>query len=792
MLQDLRFAIRMLVRTPAFTMAAVSTLALGIGANAAIFSVVYAVVLKPLPFERPEQLIYAHDSYPAIQFASVSWPKYLTLRDSNRTLATLGALATSGAITLTGRGEPQQLSVTRVSGDFFDVFRTAALAGRTIRRDDDDVNAEPVVVLSYGAWQRVFGGDKAIVGQTIRADGRSRRVIGIMPAEGIYPSRTDGWIPLAVSPTAQNGNFLRLVGRMRDGVTLPRAAADLDALTVAFNKANGTRRDTKTYLLHDFLSQNNRQILWVLQGAVLAVLLVACANVANMLLARSVARRRELSIRAAIGASAGRLVRQLLTESVMLAALGGTAGVLLAGWLIRVFVAIAPTGFAGVQPIRVDATVLTFAATVAIATGLIFGVAPARGGLHADANESLREGATRGATGSTLTAGRMLVVAEIGLAIMLALGAGLMVKSLLRLQAQDGGFAPEHLLTFQVSLPAARYDADQTRQMIHAIVDAVQTSPGVTSAGAINFIPLANFGFNGPFSIVGREPFPPDRQPAVEYRMVTPGYFETMRIPLRRGALFTAHEDERDRPVVIINETMARQFWPNKDPIGARVQLGMDVGNVTREVIGVVADVRSRTLDFPPVPESYVPHAQVPSSSMGVAVRAEGDAVALLPSLRERISRLDPDLPIVRPQTMEAVMTASSGPMRLSSTLTTLFAVVAGLLACLGIYGLVSYAVAQRTREIGIRIALGADPRSVLRLVVGDGLKLAAGGVVLGAVGTWMLTSTIRSLLYEVSPNDPTVLAATCGGAFVLAALASLVPAIRVMRVDPSVALRVE
>jgi putative ABC transport system permease protein len=791
MIQDLRFAVRMLLRTPTFTLAAVVTLALGIGANAAIFSVVYAILLKPLPFAGSHQLIYVHDSYPSVQSASVSWPKYQAFRDGNRTLTALGAIAPA-AITLTGRGEPQQLAVSRVSGDFFDVFKTAPLTGRTIGRSDDLESAEPVIVLSYGLWQRVFGGDPAVLGQTIRTDGRPRLVIGIMPPEGIYPARTDGWIPLAVAANAPNGNFLRLVGRLKENTTLERATADLEAIGAAFNQANGTRRGIKTYLLQDFLSQNNRRILLVLQGAVLAVLLVACANVTNMLLARSVARRRELSIRAAIGASGGRLVRQLLTESVVLAAIGGGAGVLLAGWLVRLFVAIAPSGFAGVQSIRVDGTVLAFAAFVAVATGVIFGVAPARGGLRADANETLREGGTRTATGSTLAAGRVLVVAEIGLAIMLALGAGVMVKSLLRLQSQDAGVDPDGLMTFQIALPNGRYDTDQTRQMFPRIVEAVATIPGVKSAGAINYLPLINFGFNGPFAIVGREPFPVDRSPAVEYRIVAPGYFETMGIPLRRGQYFSARDDERERPVVIINETMARRFWPDQDPIGARVQLGVDIGSVTREIVGVVADVRSRTLDFAPVPETFVPHAQVPASSMGVAVRTAGDPLALLPAVRERIGRLDPDLPIIRPLTMEAIITVSTGSMRLSSTLTALFAFVAGLLACLGIFGLVSYAVAQRTREIGIRVALGANPVSVLRLIVGDGVKLASIGIAFGAVGTWLLTSTIRSLLYEVSPSDPAVLAATCAGAFVLTALASLIPAMRVMRVDPSIALRVE
>jgi predicted permease len=791
MVNDLRFALRMLARTPAFTLAAVVTLALGIGANAAIFSVVYAVLLKPLPYPDPQQLLYAHDYDPAAPSASVSWPKFLALRDGNRTLSALGAVA-PGAITMTGRGEPQQITVARVSGDFFDVFRSAPLAGRAIARPDDDENAEPVIVLGYGLWQRAFGGNPAIVGQTIRTDGRSRRVIGIMRPEFVYPPRMEAWVPLAVSPTAQNGNFLRLIGRMRPGVSLEQATADLRSANAAFNTDNGLTRELKTYLLHDFLAQNNRRILLVLQGAVLAVLLVACANVANMLLARSVVRRRELSIRAAIGASSGRLVRQLLTESLVLAGLGGGAGVLLAGWLVRVFIAIAPAGFGAGQVIAVDGHVLVFAAVVALATGLVFGVAPARGGLRADANDSLREAGTRGATGATLTAGRALVVAEIGLAIMLALGAGLMVKSLLRLQAQDGGFRPDGVLTFQLALPAPRYDEDRARQAIRQMLAAIADVPGVASAGAISYLPLLNFGFNGPFAIPGRAPFPADRAPAVEYRMVTPGYFESMRIPLRRGAYFTAREDERDRPVVIINETMARQFWPDQDPIGARVQLGMDPGTVVREIVGVVADVRSRAMDAAPVPESFVPHAQAPANTMGFAVRTEGDPLGVLPAIRQRVAAFDPDLPLVRPQTMDAVVGGSAGAARLSSTLTSLFAVLAGVLACLGIAGLVSYAVAQRTREIGIRVALGANPLVVLKMIVADGLKLAAYGVVIGALGTWALTGTLRSLLYEVSPADPVVLGATCAGALLLTAVASLVPALRVMRVDPSVALRVE
>jgi putative ABC transport system permease protein len=792
MLNDLRFAFRMLARTPSFTLAAVLTLALGIGANAAIFTVVYAVLLRPLPFPNPEQLIYAHDTSVTVPSASISWRKYVALRDRNRSLAALGAI-TPGGITLTGRGEPQQIAVSRVSGDFFDVFRVAPLAGRTIRRDDDRFEAAGVIVLSYGLWQRTFGGNAAIVGQTIRSDGQSRTIIGIMPPDFAYPARTEAWIPVAVSPSEPPSNYLRLVGRMRDGVSVAQANQDLNAVSAAFNKETGLSRDVKAYLLHDFIVQNNRRMLLVLQGAVLAVLLVACANVANMLLARSVARRRELSIRAAIGASAGRLVRQLFTESLVLAAIGGTTGVLLAGWLVRVFVAIAPAGFAGSPKIAVDGHVLLFAAVVALATGVIFGVAPARGGFHAEANDSLRDAGTRGATSGTLAAARALVVTEIALAIVLGLGAGLLVKSLLRLESQDGGFTADRVLTFQLSLPETRYSDDRTRELVRGIGDAIRGLPGVTASGAISYLPLVNFGMSAPFAIPGRMPIPQsDRGPSIENRVVTPGYFATMNIPFRGGKDFTDRDTASSRPVVIINETMARRYFPNENPVGAQLQLGMENFQVAREIVGVVGDVRSKALDSGPVAETYVPHAQIPLGTMSYAVRSGSDPLALLPAIRQRVAVLDADLPLVRPQTMEAVVAASVGSARLSSTLTSLFAVVAGILACLGVYGLVSYAVAQRTREIGIRVALGADPIAVARMVVGDGVRLAAYGVVAGAIGTWALTSTLRTLLYEVSPTDPVVLVVMSAAALVVTAVASLVPALRVLRVDPSTALRVE
>jgi predicted permease len=793
MLTDLRYALRTFVRSPGFALTAAATLAIGIGANTAIFTVVYALLLKPLPFRDADRLIYVHDTFPAVANASVSLQKVLALRDGNRTLAALAATA-PGSLTMTGRGEPQQISTTRVTGDFFGVLGVAPLAGRAVTRDDDTPNAPPVIVLTYGLWQRTFGGALDVIGQTILADGRPHTIVGVMPPDFAYPARVEAWVPLAMVPSPSSGNFLRIVGRLKPAVTIEQATAELDSVTEAYNKENGLRRGVRVWPLHAYLSQNTRQTVLVLQGAVLLVLLVACANVANMLLARSVSRRRELAIRLAVGAGPARLLRQLLTESLLLASAGGVLGVLLGGWLLRLFLALAPIGFAGVQSITIDRQVLVATAFVAMLTGIVFGVAPARRAFRADANDSLRDAGGRGASaGGARGASRLLVIAEIGLAMVLAVGAGLLVKSLLRLQSQDAGFRADGLMTFQINLPPAQYDLDRSRRAVAELIAQLSGIPGVTAAGAINWLPLQNFGFNGPFSIQGRGPLgTPDKQPVIEYRMVTPGYFEAMRIPVRRGSSFTVRENERDRPVVIINEAMARQFWGNENPVGARVQLGLDAGTVVREIIGVVGDVRSAALNQTPVPESYVPYAQAPFQSVAVALRTIGDPAALLPAARQRVAAIDPDLPIVRPQTMVNVVDASAGSARLSSTLTSVFALLAALLAGVGIYSLVSYSVASRTREIGVRVALGAEPASVMRLIVGEGVSLAAIGLAAGAAATVMLANTLKSMLFDVSPLDPLVLAATAAAVIALSAVASFVPAWRVMRVDPTVALRTE
>ncbi len=791
LIQDLRYGLRTFIRQPGFALTAVLALALGIGANTAVFSVVYAVLLKPLPYPDPAALVYIHDTYPAVTFASVSAAKYVALRERNRTLESLGA-QTPGSVTLTGRGEPEQVPATRITADLFRAFRIEPALGRWFSADEDMPNASPVIVLSHSLWQRRFGGDPKVIGQSITANGVATTVVGVMPPD--FYTSAQAWVPLGFgNAPAPGGNFLRLTGRMKPGVSVDQVQQDLSNVSAAFNRENGLQRDVKVWPLHEIIVTDNKRTLLVLQGAVVFVLLVACANVANLLLARSVGRERELAIRAAIGAGRGRLVRQLLTESLLLSILGGAVGVILASWLLRLFVAMAPAGFPRVSSIAIDTGILTFTLVVAMATGLIFGVAPARRGFRTDPNDSLRDTGARGATSGNRGASRLLVVAEIAVALMLVIGAGLMVKSLLKLQSERTGFRADGLLTFELNLPAARYQPPAMAAFYQRALGEIRAIPGVQSAGAINYLPLANFGFNGNFAIEGQPPFPRDAAPVVEYRAVTPGYFGTMGIPVVRGQDFTDQDNAAGRPVVIINQTMAERYWPNGNPIGSRVQLTFDSSAVWREVVGVVGDVRSWRVNTRPVPESYVPHTQAPTAGMGLVVRLDGmNPAQVLPALRQRIAAIDSALPLVRVRPMTDIVAASTGETRLSSVLTSVFALVAALLASLGIYSLIAYSVAQRSREIGIRVALGADRSSVVRMVVGEGLTLAAIGLVVGVAGAFLLTRTLRTLLYEVSPTDPSVLAMTCAGLLGVAALASVVPAIRALRVDPAIALRAE
>jgi putative ABC transport system permease protein len=805
LIQDIKFGLRTFIRQPGFALTAALAIALGIGANTAVFSVVYAVLLKPLPYPNPEQLVYINDTYPAVRNASVSLRKYFELRDKNRTLAALGAGSPS-RLTLTGTGDPEEVVGYQMSATLFRALQVRPVLGRFFTDEEDRPNGPRVIVLSEGLWRRRFGGDPQVVNSPLAVNGEPHVVVGIMPNDSSYPARTEAWVPLALSlDSAPPGNFLRLVGRTRPGISLEQAKVDLQALTAAYNRQYGIARDTAVSSLQEPGRSARRKQLLILQAAVAFVLLIACANVANLLLARSVSRERELAVRTAIGAGRLRIVRQLLTESLLLSLVGGVLGVLLAGWLIRLFVSLAPPTFPRLALLGIDTGVLAFTLALATVTGLLFGLTPILRGMDTNPNDALREGARSGMSPRARVSTRVLVVSEVALALVLAVGAGLMVKSLLRLQGETTGFNPQGLLSFEVSLRGTKYqdstlggDGNQTStkvaEFLRRAVETVRAIPGVRAAGAINMLPLVTFGFNGGFRIDGQPPFPDDgRAPIVEFRMVTPGYFEAAGVPLKAGRLFTDRDTAASPPMVIINETMAKRFWANASPVGSSVWLAIDDRETLREIVGIVGDVRSARLDLPPVPETFVPHQQAPVGGMGILVRTvRGDPHAVVPAIRERIAALDPDLPLTRVRTMEDVVYESTGDTKLSSTLTAIFALLAAVLASLGVYSVISYSVAQRTRELGVRVALGADGRRVAGLVVKEGLLLAGAGIALGIAGALVLTRSLETLLYEVSPTDPLVLAGTCLGVLLVAFVACYLPARRAMKVDPMVALRAE
>ena len=793
LLQDLRYGLRSFLRQPGFTLTALLALALGIGANTAVFSVVYAVLLKPLPYPKPDALVYIHDTYPAVRNASVSFAKFKALEQGTRTLTTLGAMTPAG-LTLTGRGGAEQVPGTRVSASLLRAVGVQPLHGRLFTDQEDLPNGPAAIVLSHQLWTRRFGADPNVLNSTLSVDGVSRTVVGILPEGQGYPATAEAWVPLAHAPnTAVGGNFLRLVGRMREGATVAQVQQDLRAISNEFNKRNGQLRDVLVTSLYESQVSTNRRTLLILQGTVAFVLLVACANVANLLLARSVARHRELAIRAAVGAGRGRIFRQVLTESLMLSTVGGIAGVLLASWLMRLFLSLSPS-LPRVQTITIDGRVLLFTLGIAMLTGILFGLAPARRSFKVNPNDSLRDAGTRSSTGGSTGASRTLVAVEVALAVVLVVGAGLLVKSLLRMQGESVGYETEGIFTFNVTLPQTRYPQPVVPEFYRRLLEEIRSIPGVHSAAGINYVPMTSFGFNGPFSVVGQPPFEQGKAPVTEYRFVTPGYFATMGIPVLRGAEFSDRNSAADRPVVVINESIAGRYFTGADPIGAHMRLAVDRPGVTREVVGVVADVRDAALARAPVPEVFIPFTQASDNTLGIVVRLAGELQldAVVPAIRQRMAMLDPNLPMVRPQMLRRAVEATAGNTRMISILTSVFGLLAALLASVGIYSLMAYSVAQRTREIGIRVALGANRRSVVQMILAEGLGLAAIGVVIGVIGALFLTQTLQTLLYEVTATDPVVLAITCAGVLLVALLASVVPAVRALRVDPINALRAE
>jgi putative ABC transport system permease protein len=802
--QDLRYGARMLLKNPGFTLIAVLTLALGIGANTAIFSVINGVLLSSLPYPNPEQLamVWCNNRRQGIPDDITSYPNFVDWRDRNKTFQGMAGM-TSGRTNLTGVGEPEEISAATVSINFFQLMGVNPVLGRSFTAEEEIPGRNRIVVISHSLWQRRFGGDAGILDKTILLSDNPHVVVGIMPPGFQFPEKTEIWRLLAPDDrmrAARGAFWLPVVGRMKPGVTRAQAQADLDVIA---NQIEQQYPDQAGYGVNIVPVLENtvgpiRRALIILFGAVLFVLLIACANVANLLLARAAVRQREVAVRAAMGAGRWRIVRQLLTESMLLAVLGGALGVLLAWWGLRLLVDLGPADIPRIENIRLDGRVLWFTLAISLLTGLIFGLVPALQTTHLKLGETLKEG---GRTGGGGAGGRRaqrirgaFIVAEVALTLALLAGAGLLVRSFWRLQQVDPGFRADHLLTLRVTLWGSKYrQGAQAVSFYEQLQERLAALPGVVSASAASDIMLRRLATSGSFTIENKPQDPNELGLELPFDRVLPNYFQTMGVQLVKGRAFTA-QDSRDSPrVSIVNETFVKRYFPNEDPIGRRFTFGGGGPNARWiTIVGVVRDTKRQGVNQPIRIESWMPLAQMPSGSMEMVLRTTGDPLTLSNAVREAVWSLDRDLSIPSIQTMEQILSKRVAQQRLNMLLLGLFALVALILAAVGIYGVMSYAVTQRTLEIGIRMALGAQASDVLRMVVWRGMILALIGVALGLAATLALTRVMKNLLFEVSTTDPLTFAAIAVLLTGVAFVASWIPARRATKVDPLEALRYE
>jgi putative ABC transport system permease protein len=798
MLKDIRFAIRGLIKRPGFTVVAVLTLALGIGANTAIFSVINGVLLRPLPFAEADKLVRVYEKRLKLgrQRNVASAPDFIDWRNQNRVFEDIAAYA-PWSTNLTGGDEPMRLSGTVTSASLFSVLGVRPQLGRTFLAEEDQPNGNRVVMLSHGLWQRRFGSDPGVVGRSIVLNGASFTVVGVMPSGFEFPSKeTELWAPLGLDPSNQEGrgsHYLDVVARLKPGVTLQQAQSNMDAIAGELEKQYqvNTGHGVNIFPLYEEIVGSVRTALLVLLGAVGLVLLIACANVANLLLVRTVSRQKEIAIRTTLGASRRRIIQQLLTESILLGLLGGALGLLLAVWGTDLLINISPSNMPRISEITIDYRVLGFTFAISLLTGVIFGLLPALQALRFNINESLKsEG--RGVVGSSgrNRARSVLIVTEIALALVLLVGAGLLIKSFKRLGEVDPGFKPDNVMTMQLSLPRAKYGKpEQQSAFIQQVLERVEAVPGVGSASVVAAPPFGGFTASRYFQIEGRPPRPAGEGFNAGYNSASPNYFQTLGIPLRRGRDFTGQDVMGTPEVVIINEAMARRFWPDEDAIGGRLRIGEDAW---RTVVGVVGDVRHTGLDEEPKPEMFYPYLQSPLSFMTLMVRSTTDEQSLRASIQREIRAVDPDLPVYGIKSMEQLISESVSPRRLNMILLTTFAIVALVLAALGIYGVMAYSVSQRTHEIGIRMALGAQRGDVLKMIVGQGMILTLTGIGIGLAASFGLTRLMASLLYGVTATDPLTFIVVALVLGTVALMASFIPARRATRVDPMEALRYE
>ncbi len=818
--QDLRYGVRMLAKKPGFTFIAALTLALGIGANTAIFSVVNAVLLKPLPYEQADHLVLLTEHGENFGEMSVAWPNFVDWRAQQTSFDDFGAYR-GGSYTLTGSGEPQQLRGAQASADLLAALRVKPALGRLYRKDEDKIGAAPVVVLSYALWQGSYGGDANIINQTITLNESRYTVIGVMPPGLVLVRRPyDLWLP--IEPLAGEGSWLRRdkhiglygLGRLKTGVTLERARADMQTIAArlaqqypASNKGNSIIVNS----LKDQVVGDVERALWVILVAVGCVLLIACANVANLLLARAATRQREMAVRVALGASRWRIARQLLTESVILALLGGIPGLLLSQWAVDLLLKASPDVLPRTGEIKTDVWVLGFTLMVTTLTGLLFGLAPAWQAGRADMQLALKD-AGRGVAGGKAWFRHALVVAEVALTLVLLVCAGLLLRSFSQLLRTDPGFNYERLLTFGVTLPERKYPQLEPQiaffQKLHTRMSAL---PGVKSAAWSSGLPLGNNGWQTSFTIEGRPLPPPSETPSMEMTIVSPGYFDTLKIPLRAGRWFDERDNREhlrglelsqfgDMPrllaglnSLVIDDEFARRYWPNESAIGQRVRFGNGPDDPVLTVLGVVGRVKMEGLrEESNRVQAYIPYLQGTVPNVMVTLRTALDPTTLTASVQAAVQEIDPLQPINEVRTMEALRAETIAPDRLNLLLLGSFAALALLLALIGLYGVISYAVTQRTKELGIRIALGAQTRDVLQLVIGQGMKLVLLGIALGVGAALLVTRGLSSLLFNVSATDPLTYGVIAALLTAVALLACWIPARRATKVDPMIALRCE
>lgn len=812
--QDLRFALRSMLKRPLVTAVALATLAVAIGANTAIFTVVRTVLLKPLPYQDPERLVWVWDTNPQKQIkrTATSGPGWTAYRDESGVFEYLGG-SHDWLPNLTGGTEPESVISYRFSAGFFRMLGVPAMIGRTFGEEETRPGHDKVVVLAHALWQRQFGGDRAVIGRSVLLNGTPHTVIGVMPPGFQHPPRVELWAPMVLpADEASNPNlrFVRMIGRLKPGVSREQATAALGEvarrLAARYPEAHGGGFTARADPIESRYTGDIKPALLVLLGAVAFVLLIACANVSNLLLARATDRQREIAIRASLGASRGRLVAQLLTESLALALLGGALGVVLAVWGVHALLGMFPTSIANVaiprvEQIHVDGPVLAFALGLSVATGLLFGVLPALHTARAALSETLREGG-RGSTESRRSRRFRsgLVVAEFALALVLTTGATLLVRSFLRLSGGDLGFDPRGVTTARLMLPDYKYETpDEKRAFAAAVLERVRALPGVESAGTTTFIPLSGWHGNRVVEIEGRAAPAPEDRPRAEFRSVDGDFFGAMRIPLRRGRVFTPEDREGAAAVAVVNETFARRFFPGQDPIGRRFDLQVGIvrpgdtaaGSRTRQVVGVVQDVRHFGLAQDAEPEVYLPYRQEPIPLISLMVRTR-PGLAIGEDLRRAVWSVDRDQPVLAVLPLDQLAAESVTLRRVSTILLGGLAGVAVFLAALGIYGVMAHSVARRTHEIGVRMAVGASAPDVLRLVLREGGRLAALGGALGVVSALALTRLLESLLFGVSPTDPASFAAVVVLLLSCALVGCWLPARRAARVDPVIALRYE